>query len=449
MALCEDECFLVRRFAAGGIDKNIGDSHAGGKDRYSICRVAARGSNGVYPDPRDLKIKRLQKRVQDLEVSSTWKETKPEEPVEDELTGDEEHPTIDDIIYDSSPLYDEYEDEDWYAWFTGGVRERLEEHGLSTISFGMFDNFFHMNPLMVGGGSVTSANRNDNPLLVTIRPQYVENLNIEKEHVNNLMGFKTQVEDNNTILLARSKGYLNFKKRITVKHNDRNCDYFVDFTNTSKNQVARDDSVGPLIDRVFKIVSGLTYRQEGLNKGSNLNYGCVVKSGGDSMMEEVRRDDYYQYYIAITISSTAEGLNFLFDKHRLLDQSSIQHEEIRDTFSQVFKFEFGIKRTLRKNIVRANLSSKAVDDFFDVIKTRGRVFFKEGKKESRIGGPANPIDPRPVDPSFTSNLSKWGMITISKKRLDVPFDPGGVDLELKLEDEFFEEGENDTDMDPS
>jgi len=116
MDLREDDCLLVRRVAAGGIDKNIGGSRAGGKDRFSICRFAARGSNGVYPDPWDFKIKRQREGVQDLEAHSL-KETEPECYVWDEDFGEEEHPCgMCNFIYDSLPLYDEYEDKDWYTW---------------------------------------------------------------------------------------------------------------------------------------------------------------------------------------------------------------------------------------------------------------------------------------------------------------------------------------------
>ncbi|KAK1434407.1 hypothetical protein QVD17_00147 [Tagetes erecta] len=77
-------------------------------------------------DPRDFEIKRLKKRVRDLKAMSTWKETELEKPVRDELTRDEEHPTNNNTIYDSLPVYDVYEDEEWYSWFTDGVIERLE-----------------------------------------------------------------------------------------------------------------------------------------------------------------------------------------------------------------------------------------------------------------------------------------------------------------------------------
>ncbi|MFS7933261.1 hypothetical protein Hanom_Chr04g00377621 [Helianthus anomalus] len=99
-------------------------------------RIADRGSGRVGVDPRDIKIRILRQRVRDLELKheiqrlkqwihdlealSTWDETKPEEFVGDKLSGDEEHPTNGDAIYDSPPMYDEYGDEDWYSWVTGG-----------------------------------------------------------------------------------------------------------------------------------------------------------------------------------------------------------------------------------------------------------------------------------------------------------------------------------------
>ncbi|KAK1406676.1 hypothetical protein QVD17_42194 [Tagetes erecta] len=38
--------------------------------------------------------------------------------------------------------------------------------------------------------------------------------------------------------------------------------------------------------------------------------------------------------------------------------------------------------------------------------------------------------------SRTSNLFRWIMMLMNNKRLDIPFDPGGIDPKLKLEDEF-------------
>ncbi|KAJ0925046.1 hypothetical protein HanRHA438_Chr04g0155181 [Helianthus annuus] len=137
MAQREGKCFLVRRVADRGIDKNIGDSRARGEDRCPVRRIADRGNGKADSDPRDLKIKRLRQRVRDLELqieirqlkqmirdlkdSSSWKETEPDEAVRDELSDDEEHPTNDDTIYDSPPVFDEYGDEEWYSWVIGGT----------------------------------------------------------------------------------------------------------------------------------------------------------------------------------------------------------------------------------------------------------------------------------------------------------------------------------------
>ncbi|KAJ0481223.1 hypothetical protein HanIR_Chr13g0640251 [Helianthus annuus] len=136
MARRDSDYSRARRIADRGNGRDGLDSRARGEDRRLVRRTADRGNDGVDPDPRDLKIKRLQQQVRDLELqhevrrlkqrirdlenSSSWKETEPEEPVGDDLSGDEEHPTNDATIYNSPPLYDEYGDEEWYSWVTGG-----------------------------------------------------------------------------------------------------------------------------------------------------------------------------------------------------------------------------------------------------------------------------------------------------------------------------------------
>ncbi|KAJ0534065.1 hypothetical protein HanIR_Chr09g0415581 [Helianthus annuus] len=68
MALREDKCFLVRRVADRGIDKNIGDSCVRGDRLNRDRRSAGRGNETRNRDPRDIiKIKILRQRVRDLE----------------------------------------------------------------------------------------------------------------------------------------------------------------------------------------------------------------------------------------------------------------------------------------------------------------------------------------------------------------------------------------------
>jgi len=129
MALRGRRCLLDRRFAVGGNDNSMFISRARGEDRRPVRRSAARGNDRVDPNPWD------------LEVLSTLKEAEPVKPVWGELPRDEEYPTNDDIIYDSSPSYDEYEDEDWYTWFIGGLVERLKEYESYTEYIGMYYSY--------------------------------------------------------------------------------------------------------------------------------------------------------------------------------------------------------------------------------------------------------------------------------------------------------------------
>ncbi|MFS7934956.1 hypothetical protein Hanom_Chr05g00397751 [Helianthus anomalus] len=67
MARREGEYLFAGRVSDRGNDMSVFYSRARGEDRHPTRRVADRGSDGVYLDPRDLKIKRLRQRVRDLE----------------------------------------------------------------------------------------------------------------------------------------------------------------------------------------------------------------------------------------------------------------------------------------------------------------------------------------------------------------------------------------------
>ncbi|MFS7977780.1 hypothetical protein Hanom_Chr10g00907971 [Helianthus anomalus] len=136
MARRDSDYSCVRRIADRGNGRDGLDSRSRDEDQRRVRRTADRGNDRVDSEPQDLKIMRLQRRVQDLKLQNeimrlkkrildleavpVWEETEAEEPVGDELTGDEEHPTHSGSIYDSPPVYDEYMDEDWYSWVIGG-----------------------------------------------------------------------------------------------------------------------------------------------------------------------------------------------------------------------------------------------------------------------------------------------------------------------------------------
>ncbi|KAM0041623.1 hypothetical protein Hdeb2414_s0011g00368421 [Helianthus debilis subsp. tardiflorus] len=67
MARRGDKYFLARRVADRGNGMSVFYSRACGEDRHPTRRVADRGSDGVYLDPQDFKIKRLRQRIRDFE----------------------------------------------------------------------------------------------------------------------------------------------------------------------------------------------------------------------------------------------------------------------------------------------------------------------------------------------------------------------------------------------
>ncbi|MFS7998557.1 hypothetical protein Hanom_Chr12g01155261 [Helianthus anomalus] len=108
MALREGECFLVRRVADRGIDKNIGDSRVRGDRLNCDRRSTNRGNEIRNRDPRDIiKIQRLRQRVRDIEEIKQFrqrvrvlelrrdmrvKETESGTIVRDNVNEEEEHP---------------------------------------------------------------------------------------------------------------------------------------------------------------------------------------------------------------------------------------------------------------------------------------------------------------------------------------------------------------------
>ncbi|MFS7901188.1 hypothetical protein Hanom_Chr00s176842g01830811 [Helianthus anomalus] len=180
MARRDSDYSCVRRIADRGNGKDGPDSRARGEDRYLTRRIADRGSGRVGVDPWDFEIRRLRRRVRDLELqheimrlkkriwdleaSPVWEETEPEELVGDELTGDEEHPTHHGFIYHSPPCFDKYEDEEVsqedYLWVTqalnGKNNEGDDEHdGEEDFPVVIFDDFIKEEYTVARGDEVS------------------------------------------------------------------------------------------------------------------------------------------------------------------------------------------------------------------------------------------------------------------------------------------------------
>ncbi|KAD3642365.1 hypothetical protein E3N88_31589 [Mikania micrantha] len=160
----------------GGVRQgNFFDHEELDRDQSLTYRIADRGSIEVGLDQHDLKIKRIQRRVWNLELQHktrrlkqgiqvlealpTWKETEPEETVGDESTGDEEHPILEGFIYPSPPCFDIYQDEvldtEEYLKVTKAVNGTdLERNELFCDSWSVTTPLKEVSSAMVGSQSI-------------------------------------------------------------------------------------------------------------------------------------------------------------------------------------------------------------------------------------------------------------------------------------------------------
>ncbi|MFS7980611.1 hypothetical protein Hanom_Chr10g00941411 [Helianthus anomalus] len=178
MALREGECFLVRRVADRGIDKNIGGSRAREEDRRPVRRTADRGNDKVDSDSWDLKIKRLRQRikrlrqrVRDLELrrETRIKETESGTIDWDDVNEEEEHPLCHTHPRFFEPIYqecltDDEPDSSNIVWDESDDEEEAKYNDLNTPD--NFDVFLIGEKLVEGGGVIATGD----PTVVTGSP---------------------------------------------------------------------------------------------------------------------------------------------------------------------------------------------------------------------------------------------------------------------------------------
>ncbi|KAJ0588089.1 hypothetical protein HanRHA438_Chr04g0168241 [Helianthus annuus] len=134
-----------------------------GKEETFVCRFAAGGNDGVPFNPRGYgnHSRRFAARGNEIVDHENFREScDGYYPRRFAARGNEDP----DHIYDSSPVFDEYEDDVWYAWATGGSYRcgfdeavRLNENSLSPKITGMFAKFFYRDEIIIGGEAVTSG----------------------------------------------------------------------------------------------------------------------------------------------------------------------------------------------------------------------------------------------------------------------------------------------------
>ncbi|GJZ34562.1 hypothetical protein Tco_0580379 [Tanacetum coccineum] len=221
---------------------------------HLYCRVADRGNIGGALDlfdreveqPQRLmwltpglgavdRVKRLQHLVPGLGLvsSSALEETKRDEPVWDESTGDEEYLTNDDSIYDSQPVYDEYADEEWYSLFIRGDRnlsgEMLVEGG---------DR--------LGGDGIGVATVGDFPNLKVpiFQPPNTESLNFELYKVGCKLSMHEAITCGPVMLIEQLNENMAMHMRV-VKN--LNCDV------PQANNLRKSNSNGSIMNKVGKV----------------------------------------------------------------------------------------------------------------------------------------------------------------------------------------------------
>ncbi|KAJ0705424.1 hypothetical protein HanPI659440_Chr14g0573311 [Helianthus annuus] len=425
MARREGEYLFARRVADRGNDMSVFYSRARGEDRHPTRRVADRGSDGIYLDPRDLKIKRLRQlvrdleeikrlrrvrdledikrlrqRVRDLELKREMrvKETESETIVRDDVNEEEEypfdhpHPRFNEPIYQESFSEDEPRfdvdgiepDEEEYLWArqaVNGVPNREEEekekkvHKSSKVSPGMFDEFmdvytvasmvaFFSKPYETGfplGRDLTK-----DPIIIGI--QNGPNLSVVK---NNLIVCDKDVAGDNYVSMHNFKRFEN--KNGGKKSGIHNFDLFTRLT----HHIHESLEIG------LKVYDG----------PHNITDNHIIVSDPDFNSHTTKR----------------------VGPNRVLTIEA-QQMPVMETQIQFGAIPF---------ISYAHATHYSME--FQV-------------NEKRFSGPFDPggIGQEPDETTRKVRLfRRVMMIIVNGNRVDVPFDPGGFEPKAKLEDEFF------------
>ncbi|KAJ0508989.1 hypothetical protein HanIR_Chr11g0523571 [Helianthus annuus] len=134
-----------------------------GKEETFVCRFAAGGNDGVPFNPRGYgdHSRRFAARGNEIVDHENFREScDGYHPRRFAARGNEDP----DLIYDSSPVFDEYEDDVWYAWATSGSYRcgfdeavRLNKNSLNPKIVGMFAKFFYRDEIIIGSEAVTSG----------------------------------------------------------------------------------------------------------------------------------------------------------------------------------------------------------------------------------------------------------------------------------------------------
>ncbi|KAJ0624667.1 hypothetical protein HanIR_Chr01g0045501 [Helianthus annuus] len=454
MALCEGECFLVRRVADRCIDKNIGDSRVRGDRLNRDHRSAGRGNENGNRDPGDiLKIKRLRQQVRDLELrheiqqlkqrirdledSSSWKETEPEKPVWDELTGDEEHPIRGDFIYHSPPCFDNYEDEEVsredYLWVTNALNGSEDDES--------------------GDGE---AERNDGLKTgVDVGDGVVRNMGKKTIHSGDGVAARggPAQDSSGSVRFMNLSGFaqvsisnLDDHSKSILLEGGRSKDSS-SLVSNSKILIAKE--VGSVVPQKMDITNLLNISSKIPNIVNNLIAKEEVEFSEDIVGDQFG-EDLYSYIEKVLDDKKIELPDEQVAYFKFCECMDVMHtrglhtinisEAVVDVGSHV-NSHLNIKKKI--GVLGPNQAMGGKGSVLLGLSTSGF-----GKAQRIRFGPNPMKDDKHDDPGDTSfelgqmtrevRMYMWLiMLIINGIRFDFPFDPGGFDPKTKLEDEFF------------
>ncbi|MFS7900270.1 hypothetical protein Hanom_Chr00s103575g01804871 [Helianthus anomalus] len=466
MARRDSDYSYACRIADRGNGIDGPESRARGEDKYPSRRIADRGSGRVGAEPRDFKIRRLQQRVRDLELQneihrlkqrihdleapSTWEETEPEGFVGDELSGDEEHPTNGDTIYDSPPVYDEYRDEEWYSLFSGGDRnspgdesgskgdnlegvteekeEESNDHEYVQVSSGICD-FFHkiegVNLSATGSDGVVKSGDLLAMEIPTIEPKIMVklkdySLNNERDNHSNI-----QIE-----VISKVSKLVDMSASDSRKNS-------LFFPNMWAIQEDNNSMAGPNVKK----------------DRADLNYAYIASVKKKCVVDFVRSGEALDYWVSNNKLMDSEF--FVQEKRRLFvgpppASKTSKGGEAPDMQIKMAQKYVELKHTIGPTTTNSGSSGP----------TKAQLQKSREKNSVDLGMLCYQFcntfiaytqlwnkrwSNAPFDPGGTSlesgkiiyEVESFRWVVIIRNRVDVSFDSGGFGSKTKLEDEFF------------
>ncbi|KAM0020464.1 hypothetical protein Hdeb2414_s0025g00667421 [Helianthus debilis subsp. tardiflorus] len=392
MALREGECFLVRRVADRGTDKNIGGSCARGEDRRHVRRTADRGNDRVDPDSWDLKIKRLRQRVRDLEEIRRLRQR-----VRDLEEIKRLRQRVRDLDLQQEMRKTETE-LSTIVWDEGGDGEQQP--------FSRHPHRF-LEPIYLKSEPEDKPKFDEDGMLPDEEEYYwsqqaVNGTNLEEE----------EEKDNHKPSKVSPGIFVAISKDDTVANGGATVV-------TSDTMMVNGGVTGD-------VETGLKFQ---INKPtitgnlmvSSANKGSTIKNIEIQMEKDFNLDRLIPVFM---------------DKYALHEMDNLMppmHEDNtrgRQYANKILHLEMKInsKSVLYEENGFLHGHSGIVGDHTNFSSDK----YIDG--ERAIEGPVNPIDPKEDDPD---ELFEPVKLNANKSRLDVPYDPGGFEPKAKLEDEFF------------